>query len=922
MSFLLNYFNLHKGEGEVQVTCPFPHHTQSGFSYIESNPSATVNTDEELFYCHACGQGYNNIQFLQKILGSDEIQAYKLSKHFQAEESLADYEKETDIDESSLNTIYNFGISEETRQLLHLKTFPNHPESIMFPVFMYDQLVDIRTYTPSGVPKIKSRKGSHNGLVLPFDQWEKGRVTLICEGEKDMAVARTKGFNAITITGGATALPLFTEPFRDTHIVIVYDNDEAGLHGANNLAEYLYPYASSIKVCTKFHEGMQAKEDITDYFTKYNHTKEDLINCIKETPLFKPTPKTETVPFKPLIEATHPENINRIFRANIQVVAVSENAYYCPKAITMTKTQATEDDNMLVGETKTWQLKEENAEDLLHLIDNNFTEAKIQENIRNLMHILKKERYVKQKVLSKCTVFKAYVTDLYETNDLTDTHPVELLAYSLNHKLDSGKKYQVTYKIVPHPYKGNQLLMIILNTSQAEDSISNFELTEETKENLNLFKKPKDLTISEHIRNLTERLKSFLGYDGNNKLIETIDLAYHTPLQFNFKSFKNERGYLDTLIIGESRIGKSSTANTLLNLYKLGTFTSLAGNSATIPGLIGGSNKTASGYQTRAGVIPQNHKGLLIFEEFGKSNNSILKELTDIRSSNEVRITRVSGTLTMPALVRMISLTNPKVQEGHIKSIASYPNGIALITELVDTAEDIARYDIILVLADKGNLEYNPDWAPLPPFPEKAYRDRIRWVWSRKAEDITFEDENYLLKKVAKLNKTYNSHIKIFGTEAWKKIARIAIAVASYTISTDSEFKKIIVTNECVDYAIEYMTALYDNSTFKYREYVEYEKKYNETNEEAVNFLQAVYDKYPMLVIQLEQNASITKNILAGATGLDVQSLNKALNALTKGLFIKFTNFAIIPTERFRKSLRFLKKESYTQSLGECFVEI
>ena len=129
-------------------------------------------------------------------------------------------------------------------------------------------------------------------------------------------------------------------------------------------------------------------------------------------------------------------------------------------------------------------------------------------------------------------------------------------------------------------------------------------------------------------------------------------------------------------------------------------FTSLAGNSATVPGLIGGSNKTTNGSQTRAGIIPQNHKGLIIFEEFGKSNANVIKELTDIRSSNEVRITRVSGTITLPALVRMITLTNVKNVNGSIKPIASYPNGFSILTELVDTAEDIARYDLIVILSE------------------------------------------------------------------------------------------------------------------------------------------------------------------------------------------------------------------------------
>lgn len=249
-------------------------------------------------------------------------------------------------------------------------------------------------------------------------------------------------------------------------------------------------------------------------------------------------------------------------------------------------------------------------------------------------------------------------------------------------------------------------------STQANDSISNFKVTDTAKEHLKVFQNITG-SISEKIDKLTEKVKGLLGYNGNNTLIQTMDLAYHTVLQFNFGTFKNVRGYLDTLIVGESRVGKSSTADALRSTYELGVFTSLAGNSATIPGLIGGSNKTAGGaYQTRAGIIPQNHRGLIIFEEFGKSNNNVITELTDIRSSNEVRITRVSGTISMPAMVRMITLTNVKTSDGQIRSIASYPNGIAIITELVGTAEDIARYDMLVVLPDRGTTAIDPLCSP------------------------------------------------------------------------------------------------------------------------------------------------------------------------------------------------------------------
>ena len=284
--------------------------------------------------------------------------------------------------------------------------------------------------------------------------------------------------------------------------------------------------------------------------------------------------------------------------------------------------------------------------------------------------------------------------------------------------------------------------------------------------------------------------------------------------------------------------------------------------------------------------------------------------MTDIRSSNEVRIARVSGTLTLPAMVRMITLTNPKNVSGQIKPIASYPNGFTILTELVDTAEDIARYDIIVILSDRGASEIDPLWTPEEPFAQDVYRTRVRWIWSRSADQVHFSEETskYIVEKANELNKIYGCHIKIFGTEAWKKIARLSIAVAGYVVSTDDTYENIVVRNEHVDWAVNFLKEIYDNPTFKLKEYAENERKFSEIDEDGVAALQAIYDKNPMIVLQLEQASSSTKNILQASTGMSAEELNTSLRDLTKGLFVQYAGYDIIPTERFRLGVAKIQK--------------
>ena len=926
-SFFEHYFDEYDfSKRETAVCCPFPHHTESGFEYKETNPSAHINLDKGLFHCKVCDKGLSETAFISELFGCSYESAIKISKLFTTREDLHTWKQLTLSDEIK-NKCLTLGISEEVIESLNLRT--EFGDEIGFPVLMYNKVVDVRSYRPQDrANKIRSRNGTTSGLIIPFDLWvntPESKWTVICAGEKDMAVTRSNGFNAITLTGGEKALPKIINPFKNRKIAICYDHDEAGISGAKALAAFLTPIAQEVRVVTNFHEVCEGHgEDLTDFFVKYKKTKQDLQRYILESPVFtREQAKEEQLKRHPLIsllEASKPQYINRVVQSNVQVVATFEKAMPVPTTIYAKKLNSSGDpkyNQMLVGEEKTWELSEMTCQDVLKLIDNNFTEAQIRDNVREILGISKYEREVKVEKPTKDTVYQCNVTDLFEATS-KDIATIEFTAYVLKKRLESGKKYLITYKLVPHPYKGQQLVMIILDVEEACDSVSNFRVTEEVKSNLNLFK---DLegNVPERLNKLSEMAKAFIGYDGYNHLIQAIDLSYHTVLEFNFGAFKNVRGYLDTLVVAESRVGKSSTAEALQKLYGLGAFTSLAGNSATIPGIIGGSTKVSGNYQTRAGLIPMNHRGLVIFEELAKCNSNLVRELTDIRSSNQVRIARVSGSLTLPALVRMITLTNVKNTGTKVKPINSYPNGIDILVELIGSPEDIARYDLMLILGEQGNKTIDPFWEPITPFEPEAYQTRIRWVWSRTADQVVIDKEvgKYILEHCNKLNETYESHIKIFGTEAWKKVARMAIAIAGYLVSTDDTYEKIIVTKEHVDAAVAYLVDTYDNSTFKLREYVSMEKLYNNIDDDGIALLQELYNQNPSILLQLERLSSTNKQNLMAATGLDAELYNKFMQRLTQGLFIQFEGYDIIPTQRFRLGMSKINRAGVIHRVGE-----
>lgn len=910
---------------ETQVCCPFPHFTTDGQIYYETRPSAGVNLDKKVFNCFSCGKGLSELQFIKEYMGIEETEATLLR-------SILDTNKDTEYWEATLdfnnkNTeeyIKNdLGITEKTIKELKLRLGGTSGYQLEFPLFLFGKLVDVANYECNRTPKTIRWKHSTSGLISPYDIWrlDKSRPTIICAGEKDMAIARSKGFNAITISGGEGTIPkFFGNDFLDREIYIIYDNDATGKKGSIKVAQYISKFTDKVKVIDISSVCTEKGEDVWDFFMKYKKTAKDLVEIIRATQYYNPTDIEDEYPTLPsLIEGTKPTYFEKVVKCNVQVVAVLEAQYALPTSITATKLEhdGGEDNNtMVVGEIRTWNLDETKLKDVLYLIDNKFNETKINENIKTiLLKIPPKERGVSVKIHKKETVYKCTVTDFFETTD-NDMRVIEHDAYCIGTQLESGKKYKITYSLVPHPYNGGKLTMIVTNAESAEDTVDNFKTTPHKIGLLKQFQV--ETTLEDKINELIERCKGVVNANYNETLLKTIDLWYHTPLYFKVGRSEPIRATIDAILVAESRVGKSTTADALKKLYGLGATASFAGGQATEAGLIGGSKLVNGNYQTKAGLIPQMHKNAIIFEELGKANADIIKTLTDVRSSGSVRITRVSGFFEIPAVVRMLSLTNTKASK-HPKPISAYPNGIEILTDLIGTPEDIARYDVMCIIGDKGTKEIDPFYEPKEPFSKESYQTRIRWVWSRKIDDIIISKEVYehTIKQANKLNKTYNSYIKVFGTEAWKKIMRVAIAVAGYVVSTDESFQKLIITKEHVDYAVKYLVGLYDNQTFRFKEFVKEEQSYTEIDEESVIILQELFIKHAVLLTHLEGNSETNKSNLIAISGLPNDEFNAIINRLVALKFIRFSGYDINPTERFRKGMFKINRKTKLERIGE-----
>ena len=912
--------------GENTVLCPF---------HKESTPSMQINTIQKIYHCFGCGEAGTENDFTQKYFNIDRNQVNVFKELLFKSDALEDFENFAREGgyykaNSTYKDLVAMGVSEEVLEELKVGCEviseieedtdavvikPNLASSrLVFPIIVKDRILDLRTYTTNKTikPKSTSKPGVSGGLILPYHLWiDDTRPTIICEGEKDMAIARSHGYNAISL-GGCNNIPnVMLNNFKDRWVYICYDNDNPGKEGAKKLASALYSVTKYIYICDIGKYVKEDKEDITDFFVKYRYANSVFDEMLDNAKIFDSTSQ------EAYIKSSYPEvslneasttYLGKIVRSNIQVMATYEDQYSVPSYAQFTKENTGSKDEFnrhRKGDVEYWSLQKANFEDILVLTDNNLKKGQINDNLRQIVG-WGTEDFVKVTTSNPKTIFKACVADCTESILAKEIKRTEFTCYT-DEKLEAGKNYQIIYKVVPHPYKGQQQVLIVLEVKESGDVITSFEVTPDVVNDLKEFQKYS-------FKELAEKQKAYIKFNVDTKLLEFIDLWYHTPKAFNFGYVKDIKGYLDGLIVAESRVGKSETAKALSRIYNVGAIASLAGSAATPAGLIGGSVKAGSSSQIRPGLIPRMHNKAVIFEELAKAKYTLIPELTDIRSSGLVRINRSTGDLTLPASIRMLFLTNPKKEndEGVARPIIAYPNGIEIIKPLIGSIEDIARFDFIYLLGEVPT-DIDPLWTPPEGFTEKQLQSRIRWVWSRKTEQIVISPEiqKYIVDISKMLNTQYQCSIKVFSAETWKKVTRLAIAVAGYMVSSDLEFNNIVVQKKHVDIAVKLLITIYDNSIFKLKEFVTEERKRLECSLADIEAIKEMITRFPTMMNYLENNNNIAKNTLATVSGLDVMTFNTVIQKLSKDSFITLTRDKIYPTPKLLVAIKKVASEKY-----------
>lgn len=902
-------------KGNIKMCCPFQH-TKKEFdpntweekevNYYENIPSSSINLDMRVFHCFTCDRTFKEMEFAQTITGKDKesiIREYTTKEELQNDTvSWETIQHQALLNNKDvLEKLYTLKIMPDVIDNLKLGYMTN---CLATPVFKNGSLINIARYNINnieGKPKNEYNKNANTGDIIPFDIWKSDfRDTIICEGEKDMIIARSQGFNAITLTGGSQASLQndYIEYFKGRKVYICYDNDDAGRTGAIKRYKELYRVAD-VYITDISSVCILNKEDIADFFVKYDQDCTSFQNML-ETYSKKPTEDDlNKIKTKNEIKLSKIEdNIkNSVFRkklkSTLQIIATCTETYAVPEwAIFKPK------ENEI--ETKSWYLSSSH-EDFLELIEGTVKTRDIPILIASLVG-LDSKKWFKDYTLNTGTlqtIYKVTVADVaLENDEKASEFTIDLYSKT---PLEIGNVYEIKYKLYPHPKQGRKIIAIAdeINETTYDFDTENPELIQ----SLNVFKA--NGNIESKINELYESARCHIAPYLNKDIWFSMDLVFNSPLDITYKT--HIRGALDIFVLGDTRTGKSETSKSLKQLYDFGEVVPL--KTATVASLIGGTDDKIK--KTKLGVIPRHHKELVIMEEFSGAPMDFIKTLTEIRSSNMVKIYRVAGDIQAPCKIRMLTISNPISENGQLMSLSSYPNGVQPINELIKSPEDIARYDAFILfpkvekLSNPFGISINENYK----IDAKHYRVKSKWIKSLTADNVIISNEigSYIFEKGVELNKMFECSFTVFGSETDKKIARLSSSLACMLCSTN-DYEHIIVKKEHVDYIVEFLKRIYDNNIFRLREFASEEKAYNTVVEKDTKDLERIYPKNVTLIDFLSNASKVNRNELMTASGLSKDDFSKIFSLLVARKFVKLNKDMIIPTIKFRNTYRIMNK--------------
>lgn len=648
---------------------------------------------------------------------------------------------------------------------------------------------------------------------------------VVCEGELDAMICVQNGIPAITRTASATTWDVaWNTLLKGKRVYLAHDCDSTGQRANVKLLRCLRGTVQSvvpIRLPYKIRE--KHGKDLTDFF-KDGYKGIDLRELMKEA-------DAEHAPDRPIdldpsdasiLETLDSARVGRPQRIVATVRGKTEPGYSIPRTVELNcSTDRGESICQycpLYGAGGKARVTVASDDPLcLGLID--ATRNQVTDAIREKYGALKCPR-LQSKTIEYQAVETLFVRPSVEHVRHTGTADFSTRKITSVGKHDTppNTTVRITGALQPDPRsQRNEFLAWIVE--EQKTSLDSFEITPEIVQGLKLFQPSNgQRPLTKRVEVARELSREVTKIYGRDEMHVAMDLVWHSAIAFDFDKQPIDRGWVELLIIGDTRTGKSEADQRLTEHYQAGEIVSC--ESASFAGIVGGLQQfSGSGEWTvNWGVIPMNDRRKVTLDEAGGLSREEISQLSSVRSSGRAQLTKIRQDETS-ARTRLTWLANSRSN-----GMDKYLYGVDAISDLIGNPEDIARFTLAMCVR-RGEVPLEVMNSPRETgklsYTSELCHSLIMWCWSRSRDQIEFTDvavkETY--KSAIELGQRYVEYPPLVqAANVRVKIASLAVALAGATFSTDDTHEKIIVKRQHVQDAVRFMDHIYAMPSFGYLE--------------------------------------------------------------------------------------------------------
>ncbi len=257
-------------------------------------------------------------------------------------------------------------------------------------------------------------------------------------------------------------------------------------------------------------------------------------------------------------------------------------------------------------------------------------------------------------------------------------------------------------------------------------------------------------------------------------------LVHASPLRIRLPDGRSlNYGPLQICILGESGSRKTSVAFKLAEL--LGLSALATGDAVTRAGLV----YRISADEVVPGLLPGNHGGMLMLDEFHKVSTAEIRAMTSARSEGVLRV-HGRANAELPALTRLVAIGNLRTRSAtgnpgkRSMRLADLAAGIEGATFL--ESEDLRRFDVVLITSRSAATTEGGSGPAKINVGQVVELLKCYWRMGASGRD-EFIWETGAFRAVLAAAKALNDRfgcnaIPIFGPDTADKIARLVASIA------------------------------------------------------------------------------------------------------------------------------------------------